>query len=146
MRKALLKDRITLSKFTERKDAEKYFHKLFNSIQTKFNKKVSDFDLSGTCAVAILIVNNHCFIINLGDSRAVIGHIEQNNQKVAFQMSIDHKANRPEEKERVEKSGGYVAIEHEGGFGPYRVFSKSDEGPGLAISRSLGDIFGVFIF
>lgn len=57
-------------------------------------------------------------------------------------MSIDHKANRPEEKERIEKSGGYVAIEHEGGFGPFRVYSKNDEGPGLAVARSLGDIFG----
>lgn len=57
-------------------------------------------------------------------------------------MSLDHKANRPDEKERIEKNGGYVAVEREGGLGPYRVYSKNDEGPGLAVSRSLGDVFG----
>ena len=57
-------------------------------------------------------------------------------------MSIDHKANRQDEKERIEKNGGYVAMEREGGLGPFRVYSKNDEGPGLAVSRSLGDIFG----
>lgn len=33
---------------------------------------------------------------------------KQNGQKIAFQMSIDHKANREEEKKRIEESGGMV--------------------------------------
>ena len=111
-------------------------------MQGKFKKRSNDFEASGTCVIGILIVGNHCYIINLGDSRAIIGHNQQSNQKVAYQMSIDHKANRQDEKERIEKNGGYVAMEREGGIGPYRVYSKNDEGPGLAVSRSLGDIFG----
>ena len=125
----------------ERKEAEKFFHKLFTTIQRKFKKKSNEFERSGTCAICILIVNNHSFIINLGDSRAVIGHNQQ-GQKIVYQMSIDHKANRPDEKDRIEKNGGYVAVEREHGLGPFRVYSKSDDGPGLAVSRSLGDVFG----
>ena len=140
--KALIKDKEIIKKLSERREAEKYFQKLFTSIQGKFKKRSTDFEASGTCVIGILIVGNHCYIINLGDSRAIIGHNQQSNQKVAYQMSIDHKANRQDEKERIEKNGGYVAMEREGGIGPYRVYSKNDEGPGLAVSRSLGDIFG----
>ena len=139
--KALIKSKETIQKMQERKEAEKFFSKLFTSVQKKFKKKSNDFDRSGTCAICILIVNNHSFIINLGDSRAVIGHNQQ-GQKIVYQMSIDHKANRPDEKERIEKNGGYVAVEREHGLGPFRVYSKSDDGPGLAVSRSLGDVFG----
>ena len=140
--KALIKDKEIIKKLSERREAEKYFQKLFTTVQGKFKKRSNDFEASGTCVIGILIVGNHCYIINLGDSRAIIGHNQQSNQKVAYQMSIDHKANRQDEKERIEKNGGYVAMEREGGIGPYRVYSKNDEGPGLAVSRSLGDIFG----
>ena len=140
--KALIKDKEIIKKLSERREAEKYFQKLFTSIQGKFKKRSTDFEASGTCVIGILIVGNHCYIINLGDSRAIIGHNQQSNQKVAYQMSIDHKANRQDETERIEKNGGHVAMERAGGIGPYRVYSKNDEGPGLAVSRSLGDIFG----
>ena len=90
----------------------------------------------------VLIIGNQCYIINLGDSRAVIGAVNATSQKVAYQMSIDHKPNRPEEKERIEKNGGFIAIESPNSMGPYRVYSKNDEGPGLAVSRSFGDLFG----
>lgn len=86
-------------------------------------------------------METHCFIINLGDSRAVIG-AKQVNQKVAYQMSIDHKANREDEKKRIEMSGGIVSADRYANIGPHRVYSKNEEGPGLAVARSLGDLFG----
>ncbi len=139
--KYLIKEKIFIATLQERKEAEKFFNKIFTNVQNKFKKKNTDFETSGTCAICILIVNNHCFIVNLGDSRAIIGHNQLGN-KIVYQMSIDHKANRSDEKERIEKSGGYVAMEHEKGLGPFRVYSKNDDGPGLAVSRSLGDVFG----
>ena len=39
-------------------------------------------------------------------------------------MSIDHKANRPDEKERIEKNGGYVAVEREHGLGQLEFIVK----------------------
>ena len=57
-------------------------------------------------------------------------------------MSNDHKPDLPKEKERIEKSGGRVSCyyDDEGNpLGPYRVWLKDDEIPGLAMSRSIGD-------
>lgn len=142
IRKALIKEQEIVSKLRERKEVEKYFHKLYSKIQSKFRKNPTDYESSGTCGIAVLIISNNCFIVNLGDSRAVIGHLNESNQKVAYQMSIDHKPNRQDEKERIEKNGGFVGLENPNTFGPYRVYSKNDEGPGLAVSRSFGDLFG----
>jgi len=139
--KALVNDKKNVNALKERKDAEKYFKKLFKTVQGKFKKRSSEFESSGTCVIAVLINEGHCFIINLGDSRAVIGS-KQNNQKIAYQMSIDHKANREDEKNRIEASGGLVSSDKAGAGGPARVNSKSEDGPGLAVSRSLGDLFG----
>lgn len=107
IRQSLINDKKAVSKFKERKEVEKYFKKLFNNIQAKYKKRSSEYETSGTCAICVLLNDNHCFVINLGDSRAVIGS-KQNGQKIAFQMSIDHKANREEEKKRIESSGGMV--------------------------------------
>ncbi len=141
IRKALLNDKKNVAALKERKDAEKYFKKLFKAVQGKFKKRSSEFESSGTCVIAVLINENHCFIINLGDSRAVIGS-KQTNQKIAYQMSIDHKASREDEKNRIESNNGVVSSEKAGVGGPARVYSKSEDGPGLAVSRSLGDLFG----
>ena len=54
-------------------------------------------------------------------------------------MSIDHKANNEEEKKRIESMGGIVTNDRNG---PYRVFSKTEDGPGLAVARTLGDLLG----
>lgn len=113
VRMSLLNDKKIISKMKDRKEVEKYFKKLFNNIQAKYKKRTSDYELSGTCVIAVLLVENHCFVINLGDSRAVIGS-KQGGQKIAFQMSIDHKANREEEKKRIEESGGIVVSDKYG--------------------------------
>ena len=109
----MIKDKKTLVKLKERKDADKYFKKLYSNVQNKFKKKQADFDSSGTCAISVLTFENHCFIINLGDSRAVIG-AKQNQQKIAHQMSIDHKANRDDEKKRIENNQGIVSNDRNG--------------------------------
>ena len=47
-----------------------------------------------------------------------------------------------EEKERIEKAGGYISqfIEEDGlQGGPYRVWVKGEKYPGIAMSRSIGD-------
>ena len=46
-----------------------------------------------------------CFIINLGDSRALYSFDSGNK---LFQVTRDHKPNDPIEKERIEKAGGKV--------------------------------------
>ena len=61
-----------------------------------------------------------------------------------IELSHDHKPENKEERERIEKLGGEVAQEYligkeEEPTGPFRVWCKGYDYPGIAISRSLGD-------
>jgi len=56
---------------------------------------------------------------------------------------LDHKPELPEEKKRIIESGGRVDTYYDYNgqpMGPYRVWMKEQNIPGLAMSRSLGDL------
>lgn len=58
-------------------------------------------------------------------------------------MSVDHKPNNPGEEKRIKKKGGRVEPywdEQGKPLGPHRVWLKNENIPGLAMSRSLGDL------
>eukprot|EP00038_Savillea_parva_P028295 m.64230 g.64230 ORF g.64230 m.64230 type:complete len:423 (+) comp8211_c0_seq1:292-1560(+) len=97
----------------------------------------------GCCCIAILIVANEMYVINVGDSRAVLGAADRS----ATALSEDHKPERTDEKQRIEKAGGQVIK-----YGPvYRVTTaaalaweqaKIKRGPRPiqpAIARTFGD-------
>ena len=48
-----------------------------------------------------------CYIANLGDSRAVLFR-QTAKEKLAIELSYDHKPTRPDEKERIIRSGGKI--------------------------------------
>jgi len=77
-------------------------------------------DKSGSTAVACLITPSHVYLINCGDSRAILvsGH------RVAL-GTYDHKPINPNERERIQNAGGSVMIQRVNGS--------------LAVSRALGD-------
>lgn len=81
----------------------------FNICENKFmNLIYSDnkyIDSSGSCAIILLILNDICYIANLGDSRALYSC---NDGKKFFQISRDHKPNDPIEKNRIYKAGGSI--------------------------------------
>jgi serine/threonine protein phosphatase PrpC len=102
---------------------------------------------------------------NLGDSRAVLAShrpiesriaareglvmIDEERMKwISNPLSRDHKPDIPEEKERINISGGrvssYIDVDPVTGIkmqsGPARVYLRFDDYPGLAMSRSLGDM------
>lgn len=68
----------------------------------------------------VLIVGAHIFCGNVGDSRAVLSR-----EGLAVNLSLDHKASRPDEVARISQMDGFVE------FG--RVGGK------LAITRAFGD-------
>lgn len=81
----------------------------FNICENKFmnliycdNKYI---DSSGSCAIVLLILNDICYIANLGDSRALYSC---NDGKKFFQITRDHKPNDPIEKNRIYKAGGSI--------------------------------------
>ena len=62
-------------------------------------------DTSGSCAIIILILNDTCYIVNLGDSRALYSY---DDGKKLYQISRDHKPNDPIEKSRIYLAGGSI--------------------------------------
>eukprot|EP01018_Ginkgo_biloba_P025526 Gb_22266 [translate_table: standard] len=80
---------------------------------------------SGACCVTALIKDGCLVVGNAGDCRAVLcrgGNAEA--------LTCDHRAEREEERKRIENLGGYVDIHH----GAWRVQGT------LAVSRSIGDL------
>lgn len=121
--------------------------------ESEFLKKCLDpkgdlIEKSGSCALILLVVNETCYIANVGDSRAILS---KNGGKQAISLTNDHKPCSSSEKERIMKAGGKIyrtqiqtiSLESEKGEevekeeivnGPYRVF------PGrLSVSRTFGD-------
>jgi protein phosphatase 2C family protein 2/3 len=104
----------------------------------KLAESKSIVDRSGSCALVVLIIDNMCYIANVGDSRAVLSY--QFGSKV-FPLSHDHKPDRTSEKDRILGAGGKIyqsVLKNKAGTsipGPYRLL------PGkLSVSRSFGDI------
>jgi len=77
----------------------------------------------GCTAVTALVQGSRLIVANVGDSRAILCRAGR-----AIQLSIDHKPNAKEERQRVERAGGVVVW-----AGTWRV------GGVLAVSRAFGD-------
>ncbi|KAE8711639.1 Cation/hydrogen exchanger 15-like protein [Hibiscus syriacus] len=91
---------------------------------------------SGTTAVTLVKLDHHLIIANLGDSRAILGTRDNNNQLFPVQLTVDLKPSIPSEAERIQKNGGRVfAMEEEPNV--LRVWMQDQDCPGLAMSRAL---------
>jgi len=113
--------------------------------------KSQNFDAkeSGSTCVLVVQIGNHLICANVGDSRAIAVFDENNdknlNQLKAIPLSIDYKPDMPEERNRILMSGGLVdqATNCFGvKTGPFRIFAPGEDYPGLAMSRSIGDLEG----
>ncbi|MCO5562790.1 hypothetical protein L7F22_016422 [Adiantum nelumboides] len=78
---------------------------------------------AGSTASTAVLVGDRLLVANVGDSRAVICRAGK-----AIALSTDHKPNRKDERQRIEKAGGVVMW-----AGTWRV------GGVLAVSRAFGD-------
>ena len=106
-------------------------NKLLTKIVLKIDKhyvKLNDF--SGTTCVFALFINNLIHIVNIGDSRCIIGDTQQ-NVKLA---THDHKPGSPKELKRIYANGGGIT-----NIDTPRVYINQ-YAAGLAISRVLGDV------
>ena len=112
-------------------------HKAFHHAEKDIIKHDIDANFSGTTCVMVLQTGARLVTANVGDSRAII---VKNNK--AIPLSIDQKPNDPEEKKRIEGLGGEISQYEEDGekSGPFRVWKKGEMFPGIAMSRSVGDL------
>eukprot|EP00331_Platyophrya_macrostoma_P031276 CAMPEP_0176444504 /NCGR_PEP_ID=MMETSP0127-20121128/23103_1 /TAXON_ID=938130 /ORGANISM="Platyophrya macrostoma, Strain WH" /LENGTH=561 /DNA_ID=CAMNT_0017830027 /DNA_START=36 /DNA_END=1721 /DNA_ORIENTATION=+ len=103
---------------------------------------------SGSCALVALIVDDMCYIANVGDSRAVMS---SDNGQYIYDLSKDHKPSEESEMKRIIEAGGMVyqsgqrsqkvitpvdVTSSPSDHAPYRVY------PGrLSVSRTFGDLY-----
>jgi protein phosphatase PTC2/3 len=62
-------------------------------------------DKSGSCAITCLFIDDMCYIINVGDSRALMS---ANGGLYTVALSRDHKPNDEHETKRINDNGGKV--------------------------------------
>jgi serine/threonine protein phosphatase PrpC len=97
---------------------------------------------SGTTLVVAVIRKLTFYLANCGDSKGFLAHQTGGKIQVTLE-SKEHKPDEPEEKQRIELAGGKVCPfrDYDGSYsGPDRVWNKTETEPGLACSRSLGDL------
>ena len=129
--KNYLNNNMTSSSFLSKENIYTIFKSLSSSINSSQSFNAME---SGSTVVITFISNNKIICANCGDSRAIL--ISENENKI-IPLSRDHKPELPEEKKRIIESGGRVDKIY--GMGPFRVWFKDAEYPGLAMSRSIGD-------
>lgn len=119
--------------------------KLYNMADLELTKQnIFDYKLSGTTCNIVFQFNNHLVCLSVGDSRGILvfDHGNNTNQGI-FPLSTDQKPDIPSEYQRIQSCGGYVEIlldAYGNKTGPARVFKAGTQYPGLAMSRSLGDL------
>jgi serine/threonine protein phosphatase PrpC len=111
--------------------ASKYFIKVYELLQTQLQEEHprAVVHCGSTACVGIQYKDiddqYKLWILNVGDSRVV----KCNKNNIAEQLSLDHKPNNPQEKERIEDLGGMIQFDGV----DWRI-------NGLSLSRAFGDL------
>lgn len=125
-------------------DDERYrfINKMFASTEKRLKTCGVDLRMSGTTCASVFLQDKTLYIANVGDSRVVLARINDKD-RIAIELSREHKPNDPLEKKRILERGGKIEkiIIKKKPSGPFRVWAN-EEGPGIAMSRSLGDFLG----
>ncbi|XP_010928162.1 probable protein phosphatase 2C 66 [Elaeis guineensis] len=93
---------------------------------------------SGTTAVTVVKQGQDLIIGNVGDSRAILGTRDEDDNLVAVQLTVDLKPNLPREAARIQQCKGRVfALLDEPEVA--RIWLPNNDSPGLAMARAFGD-------
>ena len=135
---------------TLKKDNYSIIKNAYQKVDEEISKQKFNSNFSGTTCVIVFQIGNNLISANVGDSRAIL--IYNDNPKddelkdsKIFELSIDQKPELPEEKKRIYSLGGIVDQMLDGKGkrnGPFRVWAGKQNYPGLAMSRSIGDLKG----
>lgn len=130
-----------------------------------------DYNLSGSTGVFVMVYGTTLFCANVGDSRAILGRSEvrkrpgvvtgrreslakarttiERRRYSVVQISFDHKPRRPDEKERLLSCGARVDAWESIEDDDERIWLPDSRTPGLAVSRTFGDLilkpYGVIV-
>ena len=121
---------------------------IYKNTDQEMMKQPWDYQQSGTTCNIVFQFSQYLLCANVGDSRSIL--IYDNNPNLVtseiVNLSYDHKPDIPEELQRIQVNGGCLRrVQDADGKeleGPLRVYKGDEDYPGLAMSRSLGDILG----
>ena len=131
----LILKKLKKNDFQKIKDFYKAIDESLSSIEVRF-----DSNFSGSTCIIIFQLGNYLISSNVGDSRSLL--IKENKELI--ELSKDHKPENENERQRIENMGGIVSqcndLYDDGKEGgPFRVWMKGCDYPGIAMSRSIGD-------
>mmetsp|Transcript_28618 Transcript_28618/g.52066 ORF Transcript_28618/g.52066 Transcript_28618/m.52066 type:complete len:521 (+) Transcript_28618:31-1593(+) len=100
---------------------------------------------SNSGSTASVIYHDHrcnmLHVANVGDSRCILGqHDSAKGRWDALELTTDHKLTVPQEYARIQQAGGVIVKDGDGWN--YRVYASGQKGPGLNMSRAIGDLVG----
>ena len=120
---------------------------IFLDADVQIQKEKFDFHRSGTTCVIVIQLEEHIICANTGDSRAIAVFDENYDDNLmdskVYPLSYDCKPELPNELMRIIEYGGVVDKVYDvenPEIGPFRVWAKGKDYPGLAMSRSIGDM------
>ena len=112
----------------------------------KLKDKEYDLKFSGSTCVMLFLFNDKLICSNIGNSRCVLFKCTENDKWSYINLSNEHKPTNEEEKKRIRKKGGEIHpfINENGNYEDkiQRIWVKDKKYPGLAISRSIGNLVG----
>ena len=85
-------------------------------------------DKSGSCSLSILMIDETCYVIYLGDSRALYSF---DSGKHLFQITRDQKPNDLIERMRIEKAGGRIYKDTRLKINGQKIHVKEESYPGV---------------
>ena len=120
---------------------------IFTDADVQIQKEKFDVQNSGTTCIIVIQLEEKIICANTGDSRAIMIYDKNFNDNLMntkiYNLSYDCKPELPNECQRIYECGGCVeraVDENEQEGGPYRVWVYGEDYPGLAMSRSIGDL------
>jgi serine/threonine protein phosphatase PrpC len=131
----LIKKTLTKNNFQKIKDFYKFIDEGLSSNDIHF-----DINFSGSTCIILFKIGNYLICSNVGDSRAIM--INEKNEII--ELSKDQKPENENERKRIESMGGIISqcndLYDDGKEGgPYRIWVKGCDYPGISMSRSIGD-------
>eukprot|EP00916_Digyalum_oweni_P002612 GHVL01004744.1.p1 GENE.GHVL01004744.1~~GHVL01004744.1.p1 ORF type:complete len:444 (+),score=69.83 GHVL01004744.1:78-1334(+) len=120
-----------------------WFQRLFSDIVSEMRLETDRYKDSGTSATVALLLGPDLCLAHVGDSRAILGE-SQSNALTVTQLTRDHKPSLEDEFARVHAAGGKIDT-HCYRFATQdlvvsRLSHPITNRPGIAMSRSLGDL------
>lgn len=120
-------------------DIQSVLQSSIGRVDLQLHDTTIDTRFSGTTLTLCIVKGNVLTTAWCGDSRAVLGRKLSDGNYQVEDLSIDHKPNLPNEMQRIQAAGGEVRqmIDPvDGNVGPWRVWVKGKQYPGLAMARN----------